>query len=327
MEFIIQNHEKICAVILDICLEEKGVGFSVLGQIKQLKEISNLPVFLVTTDANKEYVVAGIQQGALDFLVKPVDSCTVQSRVCEKVRAVWAEREKNLDMKDDLEDEDSILLLPNPLSIKDAERIAKKWIQQMTLLCQLRKGFSIDKYIRIQKITTVLAKTYVENNIGRRLSEEDARLIGLAATFYDIGLMGIPDAIIECDERQEEPNKSVYFKHINLGREFFAIGSEEHPFLQYCADIAYWHHKNFDGTGYPIEGDGESIPLCAQFVRTALICDSYAEYYGGMFKYEEGMITALGREVGCSISKEMYQTVVMAKPNIVKVMDYTLINN
>lgn len=100
MEFIIHNYKKICAILLDICLEEKGEGLSVLKEIKQLKEISNLPVFLMTTDANKEYVVAGVQQGAFDFLVKPVDPCSVQNRVCEKVRALWAEREKTLDKRD-----------------------------------------------------------------------------------------------------------------------------------------------------------------------------------------------------------------------------------
>ena len=29
--------------------------------------------------------------------------------------------------------------------------------------------------------------------------------------------MGIPNAIIEGDERQEESNKSIYFKYISLG--------------------------------------------------------------------------------------------------------------
>ncbi|WP_455795711.1 hypothetical protein [Clostridium butyricum] len=35
--------------------------------------------------------------------------------------------------------------------------------------------------------------------------------------------------------------------------------------MQYCADIDYWNHKNYDGTSYPIEGYGGSIALSAQF--------------------------------------------------------------
>ena len=33
--------------------------------------------------------------------------------------------------------------------------------------------------------------------------------------------MWLTDVIIEGDERQEEPNKSIYFKNISLEREFF----------------------------------------------------------------------------------------------------------
>lgn len=316
MAFITQNYEKIAAVLLDICLGKKGAGLLVLADIKKKKAISDLPVFLITTDAKEDYVLAGIHQGACDFLAKPVDPSSVRERVCEKVKSVWAEKDKEFD----IEDRNTILLSSDPLYVEDAERAAKDWLQQMTVLCKSRKVFPVDRYKRIQKITTVLAKTYVENHKEKGLDEEDARLIGLAATFYDIGLMGLPDAIIEGGEKQDEPNRSIYFEHTSLGRDLFSRDRKEHLFLQYCADIAYWHHKNYDGTGYPIEEYGEDIPLCAQFVRTALICDNNADYYHGIVNYEERLLSTLAKEVGHSISKEMYQTVLDAKSALSDIM-------
>lgn len=40
----------------------------------------------------------------------------------------------------------------------------------MTLLCKLRKVFSVDRYKRIQKTTTVFTRTYVENSKEKRLN-------------------------------------------------------------------------------------------------------------------------------------------------------------
>ena len=39
-----------------------------------------------------------------------------------------------------------------------------------------------------------------------------------------------------------------------------------------AADIALWHHENWDGTGYPDGLKGEAIPICARIVR---ISDTY----------------------------------------------------
>ena len=36
-----------------------------------------------------------------------------------------------------------------------------------------------------------------------------------------------------------------------------------------AADIALWHHENWDGTGYPDGLKGEAIPICARIVRLA----------------------------------------------------------
>lgn len=316
MEFILLNYKRICAVLLDICLGEKGSGLNVLAEIKQSNDICDLPVFLITTDAKEDYVLQGIHQGACDFLVKPVDPNSVKKRVCEKIKSIWAENKK-----EDFEYENTILLSTNIFSFEAAECVTEKWLQQMNVLCESRKVFSVDKYKRIQKITTILAKAYIGRHKENGLNEEDAMLIGQAATFYDIGLMGLPDAIIEGGEMQEEPERSIYFKHITLGRDFFIKGNKEQPFLKYCADIAYWHHKNYNGTGYPIEADGDDIPICAQLVRTALLFDENMEYYKGMFNFEDKVIVALRKEVGNSISSEMYQTVVQAKSELSKIVN------
>lgn len=336
VNFIVRNHEKICAVLLDICLGRKGAGFSVLEQIHQYKETKNLPIILITSDANESNVLDGIHYGAVDFLAKPVDPHHVQKRVCDRVKATWKGKETILDAvgknttnkntpTETIEKNISPLLWPDSLSIKDIEKISNVWKQQMSLLCQFRKNPFIDQYQRISHITTLLAKTYVANNTTKDLNDEDATLIGLAANFYDIGFLGIPDEVIEAGENQKEPTRNLYLKHSSVGRDFFKVYNSNHPFLRYCSDIAYWHHKNYDGTGYPETTTVVSIPISAQLVRTALRCDFYARHYFKHSDYIARMLNALMPEVGSIISEEMYGNVVQCKGELFELMN-TLFN-
>lgn len=89
LTYLHHNMERVCAVLLDICLERRGAGFTVLHQLQGNPDTASLPVILITTDANEKDVRASVERGAVDFLVKPVDPHTVQERVCSVVRAAW----------------------------------------------------------------------------------------------------------------------------------------------------------------------------------------------------------------------------------------------
>ena len=86
------------------------------------------------------------------------------------------------------------------------------------------------------------------------LTQDDAELIGMAAVFCDIGLLGIPDeAAMEKD--QKSGKSDLYYQHTQLGYELFSQEMSGEPLLRYAAEIALWHHKNINGSGYPLEKD------------------------------------------------------------------------
>lgn len=328
MSYIRQNKDRICAVFLDIYLWEKGRGIRLLQQLHDSTETENIPIILITSDANEEYVVDGMEKGATDFLVKPVDPHTVHDRVCKIVRNAWPLNTTILD-EIGIQGQDTRIKPPhmieekeeNFFSYDDIESFMVQYLKQLGVFGQFRLGVSLEQCKKISKITGMLVKNYIEHNPSSSLKIQDATLIEYAAHFYDIGFLGIPDYIIKGGASQEDPNRTMYFQHIELGKDFFESFDMEHPFFTYCQEITYWHHKNYDGSGYPITTGRIEVPLSAQFVITALKCDFYAESYVGAEDYYDKMLRALKREIGESISREMYENVVQAQGNMERLMN------
>lgn len=115
-----------------------------------------------------------------------------------------------------------------------------------------------EKYLRMLMYTTGLKKEsmvadtietiYVCKEIGRKmqLSEMDSAEIYYAALVHDIGMLVIPEDIIDAPRKLEDAEKNLIHTHVELMHK--AI---EGKFSQNIVDIAVAHHERFDGSGYP----------------------------------------------------------------------------
>lgn len=314
LTYLHHNRERICAILLDICLERRGAGFTVLHQLQGNPDTAALPVVLITTDANEKDVRASVERGAVDFLVKPVDPHTVQERVCSVVRAAWPPQTTILDRKPESEgtqslppEPDQVRLFPQGLSLSGAQQLCRSWTDKLEALCRLRPGLDMEVHRQLGTITALLARQYAELFPDRGLTQEEAELIGLAAVFCDIGLLGIPDRVLEAGEDQDGPDAQLYYQHTQLGHDLLTRQGEDLPLFRHAAEIALWHHKNVDGSGYPPEKDGGDIPLSAQLTHTALQIQRYLRYYRGCADGAERMLRTLKGEVGIVLSPDLYQ--------------------
>lgn len=313
LSYLRKNHQRVCAILLDICLERRGAGFTVLHQLQGHLETAGVPVILITTDANEKDVRASVEGGAVDFLVKPVDPHTVQERVCAVVRSSWPPETTILDHpEEEVRPEEPAnageeALFPEPLSLPRARLLWRRWGEKLAGLCRLRPVLNIAQVRQLCAITTVLAQSYVRQHPDGELTEENAEQIGMAAMFCDIGLFALPDALLERAEAQEWTEETLedYYQHTTLGQQLFAGEENRQPLFRYASEIALWHHKNADGTGYPVRGDGNRIPLSAQLVHTALQVQQYLHYYQGCSDRFERMFRALQNEAGTVITRRM----------------------
>lgn len=292
--YIRRNTQQICAVLVDICLGRQGAGFSVLQQLQAAPKTMDLPVILITADPCEEYVLTAVEKGAVDFLAKPVNPQIAQERVCQTVRDAWPVGTTILDAPTAAE----------PLRQSSASDPSRQWESLAELFFQEKPALSFPHYRRLGAITAILAAAYARLYPGGGIAPADAEIIGRAATLCDVGLLGLPDSVAA--QGPTGPSGELYYRHTILGQALFASGAAgTGPFADYAAEIACWHHKNYDGSGFPADQSG-SIPPSAQLTSTALHLLKYMEDFQDYPDAFRRSLQLLASDVGRSISQEMF---------------------
>ena len=91
---------------------------------------------------------------------------------------------------------------------------------------------------------------------GMKYSREELFELGLAALFYDVGLLKIPESITEKKGRLTEAELDVMKKHTEIGKNILSHFQAEHPMMP---RVAYEHHERRNGKGYPKGLKGKEI--------------------------------------------------------------------
>lgn len=293
--YIRRNAGQICAVLVDICLGRQGAGFSVLQQLQTAPKTMDLPVILITADPCEEYVLAAVEKGAVDFLAKPVNPRTAQERVCRTVRDAWPAGTTILDAP-------ATPAAPCP---SDRPDTGGRWESLLELFFQEKPALSFSYYQRLSAVTAILAAAYARLYPAGGIAPADADTIGRAAVFCDVGLLGLPDSVVSQGPGQTGPGRALYYRHTTLGQSLFASGAAgTGPLADFAAEIACWHHKNYDGSGFPADQSGP-IPPSAQLTSAALHLLDYMEDFRDYPDAFRRSVQVLSSDVGRSISQEM----------------------
>ena len=88
--FIEKNSRLVCAILVDVCIGRKNAGLDLLKKLNKGEKTKQIPSIMITSDPSREYVMDGISNGAVDFIVKPVDPAFVSKRVHEIVQEAWS---------------------------------------------------------------------------------------------------------------------------------------------------------------------------------------------------------------------------------------------
>ena len=300
LDMVRNNVLRLAVVVLDICLQRGSSGFSVMERIHNLEGCANLPVILLTAEPEPQWVYRGVEMGAVDFLAKPLAPLPTQNRIKAIIEEAWGS-----------EEEQDAEAPAGKISLAQAELISTRWQKKFLSFCHNHDD-TFSSYIqRLRIITSALSNTYSELFPESGLTPYDAKLISMAAGFSEIGQLGLPDEVVWAGPEQPEPGRSQFFQHTQLGGDFFKDAPHDwEPLATYCSEVAMFHHKNYDGTGYPPKLSRDEIPLSAQLVHTAMLCSDLADRYEKEPDVFKMVYRALSLRVGHALS-----------PNMLKAMD------
>lgn len=116
---------------------------------------------------------------------------------------------------------------------------------------------------RVMKLTLKLA---------REMGIKDEELVHArrGALLHDIGKLGVPDNILQKEDKLTDEEWQVMKRHPVIAYEILSPIS----FLRPAIDIPYYHHEKWDGSGYPTGLKGEQIPILARIFALVDIWDA-----------------------------------------------------
>jgi response regulator RpfG family c-di-GMP phosphodiesterase len=148
---------------------------------------------------------------------------------------------------------------------KEIEDTQKEVVFKMGAIGESRSKETGNHVKRVALYTKLLA-------MHAGIDEEEAEILKQASPMHDIGKIAIPDSILNKPGRFEENERKIMEQHAQLGYEML-IGSSR-SLLNAAAIVAYQHHENYDGTGYPRQLKGEEIHIYGRITAMVDVFDA-----------------------------------------------------
>ena len=214
-------------VLLDVMLPGMD-GFQICRTLKSEPRTRLLPIVLVTALDRPEHRVRGLEAGADDFIVKPVQRIELTARVRSLLR---------------------LKALYDRLD--DAERV----IVALARAVEAKDLHTEDHTERVG---------HAARKLGVAVGLEGALLDDLywGGIIHDIGKIGVPDAILLKPGALTPEEWEIMRSHVLIGEEIARPLRSAANLLP----IIRHHHERIDGRGYPDGLVGEKIPITARVV-------------------------------------------------------------
>jgi putative two-component system response regulator len=241
-------------ILLDIMMPKMD-GYEFAKRIKDLDDLKNIPIILVTALNDQESKIKGLNAGAEEFISKPIDRTELLIRTKNLIKMKkYHDEVSNLNKSL----EDTIQKRTEQLNYSYIEAI----ISLSRIIDSIYEGNS-DISTKLSRCSTLLA-----NQLNCR--ENFISTLRYARTIYDIGKTKIPYELLHKKTPLTEADWILIKNHSESGSNILKALSS--PYLNIGSTISLYHHENFDGTGYPHAIKELEIPVEARIIK---LCDIY----------------------------------------------------
>jgi putative two-component system response regulator len=218
-------------VLLDVRMPGDIDGFDVCRRLRSDPATRLLPVVIITGFHARNDRLVGIEAGADDLLMKPFDNDELLARLRSLIR-----------LKRYTDDFDS----------------AASIVMTLASMIEARDGYGDGHCHRMANYAT---------RVGRALGLDEGQVRALyrGAFLHDIGMLTIPEAVLQKPGALDAEEWTLLKSHTIAGDRL--CGNLRS--LQAVRPIVRHHHERLDGSGYPDGLRGDDVPLLAQVVGIA----------------------------------------------------------
>lgn len=243
-------------VIVDYMMNGMS-GLEVVQSIRAIDRLKNVPIVVVTANEDRGIRYKALDDGATDFILKPIDPYECHSR-CRNLLSLRRHQRIVLERAQSLEQ--AVAEATQQILAREHETLYR-----LAKAGEFRDTETGNHILRIAKYSRLIA-----DEMG--LGKEQCDAIELAAPMHDIGKIGIPDYILLKPDKLSAEELKIMGQHPMIG--FQMLQHSPSKFLSLGAEIALTHHEKFDGSGYPLGSKADAIPLAARIVAVADVFDA-----------------------------------------------------
>lgn len=253
-------------VALDVSMPEMD-GLEACRVLKST--LARVPpvVIVVSTKASGDDLYRAFESGADDYLIKPIESHDLLSRIHLHVQVRTALANMANVAALDLASELPAIGRTGTRHIAASEDVAAFALAK---LAETRENETEPHLARLRDYAFQLMQSLQEEASGQRpLNDKFIANLIRSIPLHDIGKVGVPSNILRKPGRLTTREFDIMKRHTEVGAhvlDWSARYTATESFLAVASDVARWHHERWNGAGYPDGLRGESIPLAARIV-------------------------------------------------------------
>lgn len=231
-------------------------GIELMKKVHQI-DPEILTIMITAIGDDEKVKLEALNEGAIDFLKKPVNAAEYRARISNVARIKLSQRimdDFNHQLKKEVDlatqtliqrEQEALRVLSNAAEYKDPE--------------------TASHVARVAHYSKLIARKY-------GLNTDEQQIVFYASPLHDIGKVGICDAILLKPGRLDEAETAAMQEHCAIGWKI--LESSENPYLKAGAIIADTHHEKYDGSGYPKGLKGEEIHIYGRITAIADVFDA-----------------------------------------------------
>lgn len=248
-------------IISDVAMPEMD-GYEFCRKVKENADTRDIPIVFISAFDDPKDIVQGFNLGGEDYITKPFIPEVVKARV-----GVWL---KLSEAKGDILEINRQLQASVNEQLRQIDIEKKNVLKALTRVTQTSVWYDAEYMERVCYNCRILAEALqLSTEYGSQISDAYIDTIALAAPLSEIGKVAISEEILEKKENLTDEERILRQSHTTIGGEILNDikgAGDYNDYIQIAADIAKYHHENWDGSGYPAGKRGTDIPLAAQIV-------------------------------------------------------------